>query len=414
MSSNQRDLGYRLPSAAEGPHGASAAAEDATGGRARRQLSGSHAHLVVDLVLSICYQHPSVLKSLIQRPISHDLLVTVFKRFENERGPTSNPADASPVTPKPPQNSPNFGYEMVMPILNLIDGLVHLSLTMPTETELEPIPGRPLEDPGLGLMAEPAQPPSALSSNSFTSHESIPSCSQSLLDSQRSGITELQLKQSYQQWKEYIKLRTSIIQGHDGSPGAFSAYFSPLVANGLSAFRSVMDTLGLSNDAELASLRFHLALEHAIAHKVNIVDILTALTCVQLKSCWLDLTGQSLLSWAVYYQYPAAMMALCNRGADPNAGLESTPLHVAASGRQGVFVKYLLSLKQRSLGLSVNPCLRDIRGLTARECCAAAVGEQREDKETLELLKAAEEGDVYLNNQPLAPNAPPPGYMRYV
>ncbi|BHF60903.1 E3 ubiquitin-protein ligase HTD1 [Sparganum proliferum] len=264
---------------------------------------------------------------------------------------------------------------------------------MPSESEKEPTPGRSLEDTGVGLLAEPSQPTSALSSNSFTSHESIPSCSQSFLENQRPIITELQLKQSYQQWKDYIKLRTSIIQGQDGSPGTFSVYFSPLVTNGLSAFRSVMDTLGLSNDVELASLRFHLALKHAIMNKVNIVDILTALTCVQLKSCWLDLVGQSLLSCAVHCQYPAAMMALCNRGADPNAGLMSTPLHVAASGRQVAFVKYLLGLKHRSLGLSVNPCLRDIQGLTPRDRCAAA-GEQKEDKETFELLRTAEEGDV--------------------
>ncbi|VDL92212.1 unnamed protein product [Schistocephalus solidus] len=291
---------------------------------------------------------------------------------------------------------------MVMPILNLIDGLVHLSLTMPAESEMGSTPGRILDDPGVGLIAEPAQPTSALSSNSLTSHESIPSCSQSLLETQRPVITDMQLKQSYQQWKEYIKLRTSIIQGHEGSPGAFSVYFSPLVANGLSAFRSVMDTLGLSNDTELASLRFHLALEHAIIHKVNIVDILTALTCVQLKSCWLDLMGQSLLSWAVHYQYPAALMALCNRGADPNAGLTSTPLHVAASGRQVAAVKYLLNLKHRSLGLSVNPCLRDIQGLKPRERCAAT-GEQKEDSLTSELLRAAEEGDVRMRIPPPAP-----------
>uniref|UniRef100_A0A0X3QHG7 E3 ubiquitin-protein ligase n=1 Tax=Schistocephalus solidus TaxID=70667 RepID=A0A0X3QHG7_SCHSO len=389
MPSNQREPIYQASSETEGRHEI-IAAEETAGGRTRRQLSESQAHLVVDLVLSICYQQPSVLKSLIKRPISHDLLGTVLKRVETERGHFGNSADASSMTPKILQNSPNIGSEMVMPILNLIDGLVHLSLTMPAESEMGSTPGRILDDPGVGLIAEPAQPTSALSSNSFTSHESIPSCSQSLLETQRPVITDMQLKQSYQQWKDYIKLRTSIIQGHEGSPGAFSVYFSPLVANGLSAFRSVMDTLGLSNDTELASLRFHLALEHAIIHKVNIVDILTALTCVQLKSCWLDLMGQSLLSWAVHYQYPAAMMALCNRGADPNAGLTSTPLHVAASGRQVAAVKYLLNLKHRSLGLSVNPCLRDIQGLKPRERCAAT-GEQKEDSLTSELLRAAEE-----------------------
>ncbi len=78
-------------------------------------------------------------------------------------------------------------------------------------------------------------------------------------------------------------------------------------------------------------------------------------------------------------------MALVNRGADANAGLATTPLHIAAAEGNAEAVKYLLSLGNRSAGLAANPLLCDAMGRTPRQCCKV-------DDKLVDVLHKAEEG----------------------
>ncbi len=127
--------------------------------------------------------------------------------------------------------SPVADPELLTPILNFLDGLLFLVLTLPQDSaEAKNI-----------QRDEASENPSSL-------------------------------QQTYKKWQDYINTRMSIIQGgcESGSRSTFTSYLSPLVGHGFSAFRSALDSLGLSNDIDVVSLRFHLWLQHALNNKTNI------------------------------------------------------------------------------------------------------------------------------------------------
>ncbi|KAL5111802.1 E3 ubiquitin-protein ligase hecd-1 [Taenia crassiceps] len=130
-----------------------------------------------------------------------------------------------------------------------------------------------------------------------------------------------------------------------------------------------MNKLGLSSDLDIVSDVFHLWIKSAIIHKTSIVDILMAMNSVQIRTCWHDLEGRSLLASAVDCRYPSAMMALVNRGSDPNSGLKETPMHVAASQGDSESLRFLISLRSSHFGVATNPLLRNTLGHTPRDCC---------------------------------------------
>ncbi|VDM31369.1 unnamed protein product [Hydatigera taeniaeformis] len=113
-------------------------------------------------------------------------------------------------------------------------------------------------------------------------------------------------------------------------------------------------------------------------------DILVAMNTVQIKTCWWDLEGRSLLASAVECRYLSAIMALVNRGSDPNSGLKETPMHVAASLGDTNSVRFLISLQNNRVGVAANPLLRNTLGRTPKECC--------KQSNLAELLKTYEEG----------------------
>lgn len=110
------------------------------------------------------------------------------------------------------------------------------------------------------------------------------------------------------------------------------------------------------------------------------------MNAIQIRSSWLDLDGRSLLASAVDSCYTSVLIALLNRGLDPNSGLKETPLHVAASYGDSHAIITLLSFQKSHVGFSVNPLLRDLFGFTPRERC---------QKNTIdELIGAYEEGAI--------------------
>ncbi|VDK38813.1 unnamed protein product [Taenia asiatica] len=94
-----------------------------------------------------------------------------------------------------------------------------------------------------------------------------------------------------------------------------------------------------------------------------------AMNTAQIRTCWHDLEGRSLLASAVGCRYPSAMMALVNRGSDPNSGLKETPMHIAASQGDIKSLHFLSSLRNSNFGVATNPLLRNTLGRTPRECC---------------------------------------------
>lgn len=105
---------------------------------------------------------------------------------------------------------------------------------------------------------------------------------------------------------------------------------------------------------------------------------------IQIRTCWYDLEGRSLLALAVDCGYPSVMMALVNRGSDPNSGLKETPMHVAASQGDIKSLRFLISLRNINCGVATNPLLRNTLGFTPRECCKQC--------DLAELLRINEEG----------------------
>ncbi|KAH9287078.1 E3 ubiquitin-protein ligase UPL3 [Echinococcus granulosus] len=188
-----------------------------------------------------------------------------------------------------------------------------------------------------------------------------------------------EIRESWKRFQAYVSFRVST----EVKESPFASFFVPQDGQDYSPFRSKLDNLGLSNDLDIVSNVFHLWIKRAIVNKTSIVDILMAMNAVQMRTCWYDLGGRSLLASAVDSRYPSAMMALVNRGSDPNSGLKETPLHVAASQSDLESLRFLLSLRNSNVGVATNPLLRDTLGRTPRECC--------EKSDLAELLRINEE-----------------------
>lgn len=115
-----------------------------------------------------------------------------------------------------------------------------------------------------------------------------------------------------------------------------------------------------------------------------------ALNCVQVKSGWLDLMGQSLVAWAVQSGNFSAVTALTNRGVDANAGLATTPLHIAADRADLPTLQHLLGLN--NLGLAANPLIGDSQGRTPLQCCVLQSDSNADTMQAHALLSMAEKG----------------------
>ncbi|KAF6780234.1 hypothetical protein AHF37_00247 [Paragonimus kellicotti] len=137
------------------------------------------------------------------------------------------------------------------------------------------------------------------------------------------------------------------------------------------AARQALDHLGISDEVKVASERFHQWLANSLANRANMADILSILQSGQINGCWMDSVGQPLLAWSLSTGHGAATLALCNRGADVNAGLTASAIHYAIAYGQYQCVRRLLgcSLSPDDNQIlteanTANPRLRDYQGRT--------------------------------------------------
>ncbi|CAL8097823.1 unnamed protein product [Calicophoron daubneyi] len=153
---------------------------------------------------------------------------------------------------------------------------------------------------------------------------------------------------------------------------------STLLTAGFSAARQGFDHLGIADDRGLASDRFHHWLAQSLGNHTNMADIYSILHSGQISSTWMDSAGQPLLAWSLKSGHGAATVALCQRGADVNAGLVGSALHYAITRGQLQCVKMLLGVgypktMQRMETSVANPRLRDCHGRTPTQLATLAM-----------------------------------------
>ncbi|KAF5400881.1 hypothetical protein PHET_05513 [Paragonimus heterotremus] len=334
----------------------------------RTCLTGPLATIVVDLILNLCQGQTNLLSSIAQSPA----LARLFQHALFDYAVGRNDATAT--------KSLNSNLDGLIPTLQLADGLLTLAMTLPCQigqSQTNPESPQSSTNGAVHIKCELGTDTSQNERERVEKHDKL----LPVVGDQGRII-----------WENYLKGRL-VSPGHNDPAAAYMRSGLPappsLTSSSSSitsssgqlidqipqaaffAARQAFDHLGISDEAKLASERFHQWLANSLANRANMADILSILQSGQINGCWVDSVGQPLLAWSLSTGHGAATLALCNRGADVNAGLTASAIHYAIAYGQYQCVRRLLGCSLSSddnqiltEASTANPRLRDYQGRT--------------------------------------------------